>query len=290
MTTFEYEHGPFERAVELNSQLEDFYQIFKPDLRGLPGTPQPGEAALINTIRIRTTSEKKWMLCAALVFYQGLIPVKDAPQEDEGILHERIRQLDDQFPKGYPVRVADAKQSFDTYETPLLTLDTVTYANEMPLEKPHDLGEAKRLIKQISGKQVATDTGWVLGMQVKSGAAIQLLNSTRISYKMRDLSVEEIDHYVQTHSQVLHVPVGIDLSTAPARMFYIDTKAPVTFSAYNSFGETGHLTLEGGDLNISLFNPIFSGVPVHAIRALLPMLDEIYLHGNPVGRHEPGVK
>jgi len=302
-------YGSVERVTQLIDLFEDFHSVLDSDIetmrfRLIPSertqaddTPtvifQPktekvdSEIPFGNTIRIRTTSSKKWVISAGATMLEDFTPIQDVPTENEENFHAFIRKQNKEFPKWYPVKVAAAKQSSDTYKTPLLTLDTVTYADDAPLEKPRDDVEARRMISAISGKQVTTETGWVLGMRLQSGASIQLLNSTSISYTMRSQSAEEVRRYVEETPEVRRVSGGLDLSISTVRTSRIDLSHPITFRMHNSFGRTKNLSLPAEDLYLSLFNPIFSGVPVFAIRALLPKVYQIYLHGDPIDDESP---
>jgi predicted house-cleaning NTP pyrophosphatase (Maf/HAM1 superfamily) len=310
MNTYEVQtHGSPDQAIRVNDSLKDFYKIFTPSCQELQHllkeslgknvlelTPsalyipplnlfEKSDGEISNkTIRIRTSSEKKWTITAGILLYEGFAPLRDIPTEDEENYHTLIRKWDKKFPQWYPVRIANLKQSTDVYPSPLITLDTVSYADGELIEKPHTLEEAKELMNKINGKRVTTDTGWVLGMRLQSGASVRLQNSTRLSYTIKSLLPQEIDHHLKTTPNIFDVTAAMDLSTASVRGRFVDMRTAVTLEAFNSFGYTDTLTLPGNDLYLSLFNPLFAGVPVHAIQALLPSLEEIYLQGDPFSK------
>ncbi len=63
-------------------------------------------------------------------------------------------------------------------------------------------------------------------------------------------------------------------------MRFIDVSQPVSFYAKNHMGQEGELRLQSTDLHSPVLDPYFCGVPVHAIGAFLPKLNDIYLHAD----------
>ena len=133
----------------------------------------------------------------------------------------------------------------------------------------------------MSDKQISTETGWVFGTQVKSGASVTLLNKTGITYHVKPVLLSNINRYLQTASSIFDVSGGIDLSSVQARTEFIDMNEPVMVYSHNNYADTGQLTLRGEDMKSPLFDPFFAGVPVHAVKALLPLIPAIYLFGDP---------
>lgn len=247
------------------------------------GTPlTPGTDDLVESVRIMTSSEKKWSYIAPIIMAAGLKPVKPDTTPDEEHIHMQLRKYFDTWQDHYPLRVARMKQQHDDVTVPTLTLDTVTYVDGAPLEKPTSPEEARHLIRIASGGEVTTYTSWVLLMTAKSGSTIELLNTATITYSIAPLSATEIRDYVDGHPRALTVPVGLDLSDAADRERYIDFSQPVSFYGKNHLGHSGILHLDSSDLASPLFDPYFSGVPTHPIEALLPHVHDIYLHGDPL--------
>ena len=235
----------------------------------------------IEQVRILSRSPKKWSLLEPIILNAGLEPIFDDETEDEDHIHELVRRWFYHWEVDYPLRVARLKQPHDQLSIPSLTLDTVTYVDDVPLERPKTLDEARRLIRIATGGEVSTVTSWVLVLQSKSGATLEFLNVSKIKYSIQPMSAKEIQQYVLSSPNVLTVPVGLDLSTSAARMRFIDVSQPVSFYAKNHMGQEGKLRLQSNDLHSTVFDSYFCGVPVHAIGAFLPKLNEIYLHGDP---------
>lgn len=244
--------------------------------------PVPRLENAVDEITVRTSSEKKWLLTSHLILQAGYKPIHNIPEGDENSIHSKLRQRRD-FSDIYALKVASNKQSLlDGFETPLMTLDTVTYIDGVPVEKPQDLVEARKLIVLAAEKRVITETAWVLSILAKSNVfVISLGNRTGISYVIRPISTEEIDDYLVTTPTALNVPVGIDLSNAQARMRFIDMERPVRYYNVNHIGKGKRTTLDDHDLESPLFDPFFSGVPTYAINALLPLVNDIYRYGDP---------
>jgi predicted house-cleaning NTP pyrophosphatase (Maf/HAM1 superfamily) len=305
---FEPDFGQYTHAAELNKQLHDFYDMFTPRSDRLGeiitramSTPTNAEDVSLapgiiyiqgkenpdtsidefskNSILISTSSDRKWNICSGIAALEGFIPKRNTTTNDEEQIHAHVRK-NDRYPEWYPLTVAALKQTHDTSGISILTLDTVTSLDGTPMEKANDLSEAEHMIAQASGNRVTCDTGWVFGVPLKSGASILLTNSTKISYTMKHLSPDVIRAYVEHTPSVLNIAGAIDLSTMQARGPYIDTTIPVTFTAYTCFGNDGELTVEGSTVYASVLNPLFAGVPVHAIRAFLHVLPEIYTVGD----------
>lgn len=235
----------------------------------------------VDQICIQSTSVKKWSYLAPLLFKAGFEPVMSEKIEDEEHIHEVIRKWFDTWQTNYPMRVARLKQSRDQ-SIPTLTLDTVTYVDDIPLEKPKSKQEARQLIRRATGGEVSTVTSWVLLLQAKSGSTIELLNNSKITYSLNPMSATDIERYVDTHPTILSVPIGLDLATSAAREKHIDTSRPVSFYGKNHLGHEGTLRLQGNDLHSSVLDSYFSGVPIHSIGALLPVINDVYLYADPI--------
>lgn len=242
-------------------------------------TPRTEEQ--IEHIRVQSTSLKKWSFLEPVIFSAGLEPIMGEETEDEDHIHELVRRWFDRWKDNYPLRVARLKQPHYQLSMPTLTLDTVTYVDDDPLGKPKSLDEARQFIRIATGGEVSTVTSWVLVMYSKSGSTLEFLNISKIKYSINPMSATAIHEYVQSEPNVLSVPIGLDLSTSSARKRFIDVSQPVSFYAKNHMGQEGELRLQSTDLHSPVLDPYFSGVPVHAIRALLPKLNEIYLRGDP---------
>lgn len=243
---------------------------------------QPPAENTVSEITVRTSAENKWKHLAPLVVQAGYKPIRDIPDSDEESTHRRLRERSD-FPDRYAIMVAASKQSLlDTYKTPILTLDTVTVVDGVPMDKPKDTKEALEMIMQMSGTRVSTETGLLLVIGVKSGRLVTLFNNIGLSYVMNKFDQNYIADYVATEKVItLSVPIGIDLSGVEARTRYVDMSQPITYTRKNHLAHEGQLTLDGHDLESPLFDPFFTGVPTHAIKALLPIVNDIYLHGDP---------
>lgn len=243
---------------------------------------KPREENSVHSIRVRTTSKLKWLFLSQLITDAGFEPLLDRTPFDEENEHEWRRKQND-FPRHYPTKVASSKQSFDLLQSPLITLDTVILVNDIPLEKPHDAYEAEQFMTRVNGQHVSTETGWMIGMPAKSGASIHLHGKVGIEHDFKLLSLEIIKDYMRTSRTQFDVPVGFDLKTKSARSKFIDMTKKITYYSENMFyGEEGYLTLDGFDLQSQLFDSFFAGVPVYAIRALLPLLNNFYLHGDEI--------
>lgn len=296
-----------ERDQRLNRWLTDFFALNKYDMTELQyildktweryvqkhafslarertfGSPShlvPRTEEHIEQLRIRSNSLKKWSLLQPVVLSAGLKPILDEEAIDEDHIHELVRRWFDHWEVDYPLKVARLKQP-DRLTIPSLTLDTVTYVDDTPLEKPKTHDEACRLIRIATGGEVSTVTSWVLVMYSKSGSTLEFLNISKITYSIQPMSAAEIHAYVQSEPNIFTVPVGLDLSTNSARMKFIDASQPVAFYARNHMGQEGQLRLQSTDLHSAVFDAYFSGVPVHAIGAFLPKLNDIYLHADP---------
>ena len=235
----------------------------------------------INSIRVKSSSVKKWTHLAPIIIRAGLDPIVDSTIEDEDHIHDLVRSWFVRWQEDYPLKVARLKQSNDELSTPVLTLDTVTYLRDRPLEKPKSLNEAQHLIRLVTGGEVTTVNSWVLLLQASSGATIELLNLQKIQYTLLPMSAKAIREHVENNPNVLFVPTGLDLSTAPDRKRFIDISEPVVFSGINHLRQEGELRLLGSDLHSNVFDSYFAGVPTHAIASLLPWVNDIYLHGDP---------
>jgi hypothetical protein len=239
--------------------------------------PVPREEPRVDIIRLRSTSGKKWSYLEPVFRNSGFTLIRDTNARDEDHIHKVVRDLLDEVGRLYPLKVATMKQAFDILDTPVLTLDTVTYSGDEPLEKAKSRDHSIEMITRIAGTPVSTETGWVLGMQLKSGSFVELRNTTRISYTVKPLSGEEILSHVDSCPNLFSIPVGIDLSEAHLRAQFIDLSKPVYFSRKNHLAQEDGLNLRGDDLLSSVFDPVFSGVPVHGITALLPWVNDIYV-------------
>jgi predicted house-cleaning NTP pyrophosphatase (Maf/HAM1 superfamily) len=260
-----------EHAFRLSQQM-----AFEPESRIKTRTEE-----CVTAVRIRTGSDKKWHALAPFLTQAGFQPVRDATPFDEEEEHHWLRTQHD-FPNRYTMRVAHSKQAFDMLPTPVFTLDTVTYVNGQPMEKPKNEKEAILMAQSMSGMLVSAETGWVFGIQVKSGASIVLLNRTSIAYHIKPILSPGIIHYIKTAPSIFDVSGGIDLSTVRSRLRFIDMTQPITYFSENNYGEAGQLTLYGRDLESPLFDTLFAGVPIQAINAFLPLINNIYLHGDPL--------
>ncbi len=256
------------------------------DLRDPENRIKPKTEESIKMIRILTRADRKWHILSQLIHQAGYEAIWDNSPFDEESEHRWLRTQDD-FPNRYSMRVAHSKQSFDLLQTPVFTLDTVTLVDGLPTEKPKTIEEAQAMITQMSGKQVSTETGWVFGIQVKSGASVTLLNKTGITYHVKPVLVSNINRYLQTASSIFDVSGGIDLSSVHARTEFIDMSKPAIVYCENNYADTGQLTLRGEDLKSPLFDSFFAGVPVYAVKALLPLIPAIYLHGDPFYKKTP---
>lgn len=246
--------------------------------------PKPRTENSVTEILVCTTSGKKWSILQPLIQQAGFTPTWDKTPNDEGKIHRILRIFSD-FDLNYPVNVARMKLPF-SFVIPALALDTVTIVNKSIVEKPHTSEEARLLIARLSGQQIVTDTGWVFRMQLKSGNTAQLLNRTKITYTVQKLSSKDINYYVTHGGNILNVPAGLDLTTPQARSRFINMNEPVIVQKVNNLGHKGFLNLRGNNLQSPIFDAMFAGVPVHAIRTLLPSVNDIYLHGDPFYQEE----
>lgn len=234
-----------------------------------------------DTIRVRTTSDRKWSICEPIITRAGYHAIREPPEDDGHEYHDLIREWAPEHSEWYPAMVARMKQAFDPLKTPAVTFDTVTFHDGEPLEKPRDRKEAIDLISQTAGNEVTTVTAMDLGLQFQSGACAEILSVFQIHYRLRPLSRTVIADYVMTTSNVLNVPIGIDLSKPPARYTFIDATHPVIIKAPNYLGYTRSLTLHADYIISPLLDPLFAGVPIYALENLLPKLQHIFVDGDP---------
>ena len=259
-------------ALPLNRQSSRSHGlVFTLDIR--PNI-RPKET-LGKTVRISTTSDIKWNLCAPVVREAGFRPVRKKPTMDEHDIHRFIRLWDEQFPKWYPAQVARRKQAYDFLRSPLISFDTVTIVDGMPKEKPKYIDDALEMLRSISGQRLSTEIGWALGMRFKSGF-LEFLHTISINFITKKLSNADIAHIAKTTPRLLDVPLGLDMSFAEQRRKIINPAFDITIDAHNSFGRDNHLLLRPGDIESNLLDALFGGVPQQSIRTFLPLLKNIF--------------
>lgn len=140
-------------------------------------------------------------------FDQKIILASKSPRRAEllkglGVDFEiRTKETDESFPDEMPVHEVAGylshKKALDFLQDMrddewLLTADTVVISEGRILGKPKDLGEAKQMLQQLSGKMHEVVTG--ITLQSK-GQSITVQDTAKVFFK--DLSGREIEYYVE---------------------------------------------------------------------------------------------
>jgi septum formation protein len=81
--------------------------------------------------------------------------------------------------------------------TILITADTIVWMNNELIGKPRDAGDAKAMLKKLSGKMHYVYTGVCIASLTKE---ISFTAESKVYF--RDLTHAEIDYYVDTHNPV----------------------------------------------------------------------------------------
>ena len=91
-------------------------------------------------------------------------------------------------------KLVAAKEMFSDYDL-VIAADTLVYMDGKYYGKPVDASDAKRMLKELSGKTHTVYSGLAV---MKSGAFLYATEATDVSFKK--LSEEEIDGYLNSHS------------------------------------------------------------------------------------------
>lgn len=83
----------------------------------------------------------------------------------------------------------------------IIGLDTVVYANNIILEKPRDLMEARETLKMCKNNITSVITGICIINQ-KTNEIIKDYSETKI--KLRDINDNDIDYYINNEPNIMH--------------------------------------------------------------------------------------
>lgn len=83
----------------------------------------------------------------------------------------------------------------------VIGIDTIVYHNGKIIGKPRDINEAKENVRNLAGNTNSVITGMCL-YNKKNNEIIKTYQETKI--KMKEISDEEIDYYINNEKYVLH--------------------------------------------------------------------------------------
>ena len=90
-------------------------------------------------------------------------------------------------------KAAALKDTYDN-DTIIITADTIVWHGDAALNKPLNIGEAKRMLKQLNGKWHTVYTGVTI---VKGTVSITRWDSTKV--KFAKMEEQWIDHYIHRY-------------------------------------------------------------------------------------------
>lgn len=112
----------------------------------------------------------------------------------------RLEGIDESYPSSLPLeeiplyiarRKAEAYRPLLGERTLLITADTLVFSGEQVLGKPHDMEEAKTMLRQLSGSKHMVTTGVVL---MTTDHFVSFSDTATVEFL--PLTDEEIDYYV----------------------------------------------------------------------------------------------
>ena len=111
-------------------------------------------------------------------------------------IDEQAVPFQDQYDKAEQIALAKAKKVAAYYEDAIIVAaDTFCFAKGRILEKPKTLLEAEEMLRFQSGQEIEVLTGYAF---LDTREKLQKSGCEKIMMQMRDLSDDEIKHYVQT--------------------------------------------------------------------------------------------
>ena len=243
--------------------------------------PQQREEKSLTTVRVITGSERKWKHIAPLIEEAKFIPLRTASSINEAVIHARIRR-NPGVTENYAMHVAAQKQENEALHTVTVSMDTVIMAEGLPMEKPKTRDGARRMIRRTAGKTVTNETGFVIGMPLRSGRIAHFLNQISLTYTLKLLSSEEIARYEESTPYILDVAGGLDLTNPQNRRQFIDPEKDIIFSGVNFLNERGSLRIKKAELEDPVLDAYFAGIPTHSARAFFPLANRIYAQADPL--------
>jgi len=117
--------------------------------------------------------------------------VKTLPDIDESYPASLRRE---EIPRYIARRKADAYRSLMKPDTLLITADTIVYLDGKVYGKPTDNADAKRILRELSGRVHEVITGVCLTTQEKQ---VAFESVTRVKFSVLD--EEEIDYYIKRY-------------------------------------------------------------------------------------------
>jgi septum formation protein len=134
---------------------------------------------------LASASPRRKALLAALGLDFDVVP-SDAPEMEEGLPPEELV-----IANACVTRDEVARRLVEP--SVVIAADTLVFLDEHTLSKPADLDEACDMLQRLSGRTHEVLTGLAL-IDTETDAAAQGLERTGVTF--RDLSREEIDHFV----------------------------------------------------------------------------------------------
>ena len=111
-------------------------------------------------------------------------------------INEQAETEADPIKRAWKIAQKKAEAVQEKYpEAIVVAADTYIVLNEKVLEKPTDLTEAKKMLTQQSGQVLTELTGFCY---LDPQADIDFIKTTAVEVEFRQLSEEEIDHYITT--------------------------------------------------------------------------------------------